>query len=92
MSGVADLSWGNGSSYKAYCDMVTNGGGWTVFQRQIDSTIDFYRNWNDYVRGFGDLPGNFWLGLETIHHLTRKGSVKLRIELTHTNGDKGYVE
>ena len=65
----------------ARCDMDTDGGGWMVIQRRINGSVDFYRNWNDYVYGFGDLGGEFWYGLEKIHCLTTRDDVELRIEL-----------
>ena len=43
---------------------------WVVFQQRQYSSVDFYRDWNDYVQGFGDKAGEFWLGLESIHQLT----------------------
>ena len=69
-----------GATNQAYCDMETDGGGWLVIQRRIENgTVDFYRNWNDYVQGFGDLEGEFWYGLENC--LTTRDNVELRIEL-----------
>ena len=65
----------------ARCDMTSDGGKWTVIQRRINGSVDFYLNWNDYVNGFGDLEGEFWYGLESIHRLTTREDVELRIEL-----------
>ena len=92
-SSVVDISWNNGSSFHAYCDMETDGGGWLVFQRRIDLT-SFYHNWTDYTNGFGDKGGSFWLGLEALHWITSNltENVVLRIDLTDDTGSTGYAK
>ena len=79
------------SPFTVYCDMDTDGGGWTVFQRRTNGAQDFYRNWNDYVRGFGDMSGEFWLGLQKIRRLTAS-STQLRVDLADFNGNELYAK
>ncbi|CAL8318040.1 unnamed protein product [Boreogadus saida] len=70
-----------GMPVEVYCDMDTDGGGWTVLQRRADGTVSFDRSWRDYKGGFGDLNTEFWLGNDHIHDLSTQGEYSLRIEL-----------
>ena len=75
-----------------YCDQTVSGGGWIVFLRRIDDAEDFpNRVWQDYKRGFGDLTGSFWLGLQHLHELTARPAT-LRVELEDFEGNKRYTE
>ena len=71
--------------------METDGGGWTVFQRRQDGSVDFKRYWTEYENGFGDLTGEFWLGLSKIHRLTKEGSNTLRVDLGDFEGNTAYA-
>ena len=79
-------------SFTVYCDMRTDGGGWTVFQRRQDGSVDFYRGWNDYKSGFGQLTAEFWLGNDKIHRLTTSRPSSLRVELEDWNGVRVYAK
>ena len=69
-----------------FCDQTTDGGGWTVIQKRLDGSIDFYRGWADYKNGFGNLNGEFWLGLDKIYRVTNSDTFKLRVDLEDWQG------
>ncbi|XP_018609981.2 tenascin isoform X2 [Scleropages formosus] len=70
-----------GQSALVYCDMETDGGGWTVIQRRMDGKTNFFRGWREYSAGFGNISGEFWIGNELLHNLTRMTPMALRIDL-----------
>ncbi|RUS81217.1 hypothetical protein EGW08_011011 [Elysia chlorotica] len=64
------------------CDTHTLGGGWIVIQRRTSAGENFYRSWQEYKDGFGDLTDNFWIGNEAIHNLTSMYRHEMRIDMT----------
>ena len=76
--------------FDAYCDM--SNGGWTVFQRRVDDSVDFYRGWAEYVAGFGDLTGNFWAGLDRIHAMASGSSTELYVSMESFEGETAWAQ
>eukprot|EP00794_Sanderia_malayensis_P017932 gene17932-19721_t len=91
-NGVYLIRPDKGQSFNVYCDMETDNKGWTVIQRRIDGSQNFYLNWNDYKKGFGDLRKEFWLGNDKIHRLTKQKNTMIRFDLEDTQGNKAFAE
>ena len=73
--------------------MESDGGGYTVFQRRKDGSVDFYRNFSDYEEGFGDLNGEFWLGLKTIYRLIQgRDYYTLRVDLQDFENETRFAK
>ena len=92
ISGVYTINPDDGYPFDVYCDQKTAGGGWTVIQKRLDGSIDFFRGWADYKRGFGNLNGEFWLGLDNMHRLTKEGKNRLRVDLEDIEGNTAYAD
>ena len=90
-SGVYTVNPTNRSSFDVYCDMKTDGGGWTVFHKRFNGFVGFFRGWDEYKNGFGDVRGEFWLGNEKIHQLTEIPS-QLRVEINTTSSGYKYAK
>ncbi|CAH3194198.1 unnamed protein product, partial [Porites evermanni] len=91
ISGVYTIDPDGQGAFDVFCDQTTTGGGWIVFQKRLDGSVDFYRGWADYKRGFGNPNGEFWLGLDKIHRLTKSNN-RLRVDLEDTTGKTAYAE
>ncbi|KAJ8033428.1 Tenascin-R [Holothuria leucospilota] len=79
---VRPAGW-NDLPFKVFCNMSIDGGSWIVFQRRVNGSTDFYRNWNEYKMGFGDIKHEFWLGNEKLHYLTRQATYEYRIDFVY---------
>ena len=90
-NGVYTVNPANKTSFEVYCDMNTDGGGWTVFQKRFNGFVGFYRGWDEYKNGFGDVRGEFWLGNEKIHQLTEIPS-QLRVEINTTSSGSKFAK
>ena len=91
-SGIYKINPDGKQPFRVFCDMQTTSGGWTVIQRRIDGSVNFFKNWVDYKLGFGNVDREFWLGNEKIHLLTNGRNMTIRFDLEDVNGIKAFAE
>ncbi|PIK38028.1 hypothetical protein BSL78_25140 [Apostichopus japonicus] len=85
---IRPTGW-TGSAFEVFCNM-TDGGGWTVFQRRQDGSVDFYLLWASYKEGFGNLSTEFWIGNDKLYYLTNQKRYEIRIDLVNREYNSYY--
>ncbi|XP_036396360.1 microfibril-associated glycoprotein 4-like [Megalops cyprinoides] len=87
---------GQPTPVQVFCDMdckeSENGGRWTVIQRRMDGSVNFYRPWEQYRNGFGNVSGEYWLGLENIFLLTWAKKYELRVDMEDFDEGKVHAQ
>lgn len=78
-------------AFPVLCDSRLAGPGWTVVQRRIDGSVKFFRNWLEYKEGFGNLSGEFFIGLDKLHRMTTSRPHEFYVHLTDFNNEIGYA-
>lgn len=83
---------GRSAPITVICEMERLDGGWTVIQRRSSGLVNFNRSWTEYRDGFGFVGQyeDYWLGLEIIHQLTKKGDQELLVQLHNETGHYEY--
>lgn len=59
--------------------------------QRLDGSGDFYRDWRSYKQGFGLAHGEYWVGNEYLHYLTRTRAYTLRFELEGWEDNTSYA-
>ncbi|XP_068011114.1 fibrinogen-like protein 1-like protein isoform X1 [Melanerpes formicivorus] len=76
-----------------YCDMSMAGGGWTVIQRNHQSTeITWAESWSTYKHGFGNLHTEYWLGTEYIHQISKQKVYQVRFVLWDATNSISFAD
>ncbi|XP_075037896.1 angiopoietin-related protein 3 [Mixophyes fleayi] len=90
-SGIYVIRPNKSTEFPVYCEMTPDAA-WTVIQRRADGSVEFNQTWEDYTNGFGDLAGEFWLGLRRIYALSQQGDYILHIELQDWKYNRRFVD
>ncbi|ALC37997.1 maker382 [Drosophila busckii] len=76
--------------FSVFCDTRIAGSGWMVIQRRVDGHLNFFRNWTQYQKGFGNVSTEFFIGLDKLHALTASRPHELYIYLEDFEGNARY--
>ncbi|XP_041451848.1 ficolin-1-like [Drosophila obscura] len=74
--------------FKVSCDENIADPGWTVIARRTNGELNFLRNWMEYKSGFGDLRGDFSIGLDAI---TKSQTQELYVHLEGFKGNTRFA-
>ncbi|XP_060661264.1 protein scabrous-like isoform X2 [Drosophila nasuta] len=79
-AGPREIQLSNGKHLYVICD----NDGWIIIQRRMNGILDFNKSWTEYVNGFEDQSkqGEFFIGLENLHLLTKSSRHELYISVT----------
>ncbi|KAH8322643.1 hypothetical protein KR059_002142, partial [Drosophila kikkawai] len=86
-NGISRIKLPGAEAFEAPC----NSTGWMTIQKRFDGSENFIRNWNSYKQGFGDIKGEFFLGLEKLHQMTKAQPHELLIQLKDPYGNRTYA-
>ena len=59
-------------------------------QQHFVGTNFFNKTWVEFKSEFGDVDGNYWIGNERLHQLTKDGRYKLRIDMLAKKNNHWY--
>uniref|UniRef100_A0A7M5X396 Fibrinogen C-terminal domain-containing protein n=1 Tax=Clytia hemisphaerica TaxID=252671 RepID=A0A7M5X396_9CNID len=80
----------NRNKFKVFCNFA-GPDSWTLIDKRQDGSVSFNRLWQEYKDGFGDLSGEFYLGNEKIHLLTKDREMMVYLQLWAFDGTKYAV-
>ena len=61
-----------------------------LVQQHIGASPFFNRSWQQFKVGFGNESGNYWIGNERLHQLTKDGRYKLRVDVLASFNSQWY--
>ena len=86
------MDTGDKNPVRVYCDLVTEGGGWTAIQirQPAAENVTFERKWNEYLKGFGSPETHHFVGLSNIYTWMLTRIYELRVNVRDHEGGQGF--
>ncbi|XP_063859234.1 angiopoietin-1-like [Scylla paramamosain] len=88
------MDTGDRKPLRVYCDLDTEGGGWTVIQVRRPSVMDvtFDRKWNEYFKGFGSPDTQQFVGISNLYTWMLTRMYELRVNVRDHEGEAAYAK
>ncbi|XP_074779355.1 fibrinogen-like protein 1-like protein, partial [Athene noctua] len=92
-SGIYDIQPTGLHPIVVSCEMNVTNGGWTVIQRNRQSTeITWAESWSTYKYGFGNLHSDYWLDTEYIHQISQQKVYQVRFVIWDATNNVKFAD
>ncbi|XP_068150789.1 ficolin-2-like [Drosophila tropicalis] len=91
VEGIFEITVPGLDPFPVLCDAQIAGAGYTVIASRSNVELNFFRNWTEYKRGFGDLSGDFFIGLDKLHAITKSQTQELYVHLEDFEGNTRFA-
>ncbi|EDW76261.2 uncharacterized protein Dwil_GK15364 [Drosophila willistoni] len=91
VEGIFEITVPDLDPFPVLCDAQIAGAGYTVIASRSNVELNFFRNWTEYKRGFGDFSGDFFIGLDKLHAITKSQNYELYVHLEDFEGNTRFA-
>ncbi|XP_068151212.1 ficolin-2-like [Drosophila tropicalis] len=91
VEGIFEITVPGLDPFPVLCDAKIAGAGYTVIASRSNVELSFFRNWTEYQRGFGDFSGDFFIGLDKLHAITKSQTHELYVHLEDFEGNTRFA-
>jgi len=90
-SGIHEIQLPGLSPISVLCNGEIAGPGWIVIHQRSIGDVDFFKTWNEYKDGFGNMDGDYFIGLEKLYLITNYEPYELYVQLEKFDGSFMYA-
>ncbi|XP_046866850.1 microfibril-associated glycoprotein 4-like [Drosophila willistoni] len=91
VEGIFEITVPGLDPFPVLCNAQIAGAGYIVIASRSNAELNFFRDWATYKEGFGDLLGDFFIGLDKLHAITKSQSYELYVHLEDFEGNTRFA-